>query len=86
MLRLEHDVTPAVTVRNQTRYNNARAEAVITSIANAAAYNPATNLVTLSRQANERHNDIFSNQTNVSARGSLGATRHESEPRRRGRA
>ena len=35
---------------------------------NAAAYNPATNLVTLSRQANERHNEIFSNQTNLSAR------------------
>ncbi len=77
MLRLEHDITPAVTVRNQTRYNNSAREAVITSIANAAAYNPATNLVTLSRQANERHNDIFSNQTNLSARGSLGATRHE---------
>ena len=55
MLRLEHDFAPAVTLRNQTRYNRHEREAVITSIANPAAYNPATNLVTLSRQANERH-------------------------------
>ena len=77
MLRLEHDLTPSVTVRNQTRYNTTTREAVITSIPNAAAYNPATNLVTLSRQANERHNDIFSNQTNLSARVSTGRLRHE---------
>ena len=77
MLRLEHDLTPSVTLRNQTRYNTTTREAVITSIANAAAYNPATNLVTLSRQANERHNDIFSNQTNLSARVSTGKLRHD---------
>ena len=76
-LRLEHDFTPGVTLRNQTRYNTTTREAVITSIANAAAYNPATNLVTLSRQANERHNDIFSNQTNLSARVTTGKLRHE---------
>ena len=64
-LRLEHDFAPGLTLRNQTRYNTTTREAVITSIANPAAYNPATNLVTLSRQANERHNDIFSNQTNL---------------------
>ena len=39
-LRLEHDFAPAVTLRNQTRYNRPTREAVITSIANAAAYNP----------------------------------------------
>ena len=38
-------------MRNQTRYNTAERTAVITSIGNAAAYNPVTNLVTLSRQA-----------------------------------
>jgi catecholate siderophore receptor len=77
MLRLEHDLTPSVTLRNQTRYNATTREAVITSIGNAAAYNPVTNLVTLSRQANERHNDIFSNQTNLSARVSTGTLRHD---------
>ena len=51
---LEHDLSPGLTLRNQTRYNTTTREAVITSIANAAAYNPATNLVTLSRQANTR--------------------------------
>ncbi len=50
---------------------------MITSIANAAAYNPVTNLVTLSRQANERHNDIFSNQTSLVARPTTGAIRHD---------
>jgi catecholate siderophore receptor len=77
MLRLEHDFRPDVTLRNQTRYNVTERQAVITSIGNAAAYNPATNLVTLSRQANERHNDILSNQTNLSARLSTGRVRHE---------
>ncbi len=66
--RLEHDFAPSVTLRNQTRYNTTTREAVITSIANAAAYNPATNLVTLSRRRTSAHNDIFSNQTNLSAR------------------
>jgi len=77
MLRLEHDFAPGLTLRNQTRYNTTTREAVITSIANAAAYDPTTNLVTLSRQANERHNDIFSNQTNLSARVSTGKLRQE---------
>jgi catecholate siderophore receptor len=76
-LRLEHDVTPSFTVRNQTRYNDTERRAVITSIANAAAYNPATNLVSLSRQANERHNDVVSNQTSISTRARTGLLRHD---------
>ena len=66
-----------LTLRNQTRYNATTREAVITSIANPAAYNPETNLVTLSRQANTRENEIFSNQTNLSARVTTGGLRHE---------
>ena len=77
MLRLEHDFDSGFSLRNQTRYNTTTREAMITSIANAAAYNPATNLVTLSRQANERHNDILSNQTNLSGRLTTGRLRHE---------
>ena len=76
-LLVEHDFSPSVTLRNQTRYNKTTREAVITSIANPAAYNPATNLVSLSRQANERVNEIVSNQTNLSARVSTGRLRHE---------
>ncbi len=83
MLRVEHDFAPGMTLRNQTRYNVATREAVITSIANPAAYNPATNLVTLSRQANERRNEIFSNQTSLTARLATGAhpARAERRPR-----
>ncbi len=77
MLRLEHDFAPGLTLRNQTRYNTTTREAVITSIANPASFNPATNLVTLSRQANDRQNDILSNQTNLTARLSTGTLRHE---------
>ena len=76
-VRLEHDLAPGTTIRNQTRYNTTTREAVITSIANPAAYNPQTNLVTLSRQANERHNDIVSNQTSLTARATTGRLRHE---------
>ncbi len=76
-LRVEHDLRPGVTVRNQTRYNTASRQAVVTSIGNAAAYDPATNLVTLSRQANERLNKIFSNQTNVMSRLRTGRLQHD---------
>jgi catecholate siderophore receptor len=76
-LRVEHDFSPRLTLRHQTRYNTTTREAVITSIQNAAAYNPATNLVAVSRQANERHNEIWSNQTNLSARPTIGHRRHE---------
>ncbi len=54
-----------LTLRNQTRYNKTHREAVITAIQNVAAFNPATNLVTLARQGNERENTIVSNQTSL---------------------
>ncbi len=77
MLRAEHDFSPSVTLRNQTRYNKTTRDAVITSIANPAAYNPDTNLVTLSRQANDRRNEIFSNQTSLTSRLTTGQLRHD---------
>jgi catecholate siderophore receptor len=77
LARLEHDFGTSATFRNQTRYNTTRRKALVTSIANAAAYDPVTNLVTLSRQANERHNDIFSNQTSITARLATGRIRHD---------
>jgi catecholate siderophore receptor len=76
--RAEHDFSPFVTVRNQTRYNRAQREAVITTIQNVAAYDPATNKVTLARQGNERENTIISNQTTAVARFSTGRLRHAS--------
>jgi catecholate siderophore receptor len=77
MLRVEHDFTPSLTLRNQTRYNRTTRDAVITSIANPAAYNAATNLVTVSRQANDRRNEIFSNQTNLTSRLTTGTLHHD---------
>src|SRR4029453_3637269 len=76
MLRVEHDFA-GMTLRNQTRYNRSTRDAVITSIANAAAYDPATNLVTVSRQGNSRENEIFSNQTNFTANAATGALHHQ---------
>ena len=77
-LRLEHDFTPGADASqpDPLQHDDARGGRSRAS-QNPAAYNPATNLVTLSRQANERHNDIFSNQTNLSARVSTGRLRHE---------
>jgi catecholate siderophore receptor len=77
MLRVEHDTRAGMTLRNQTRYNTTSRRAVVTSIANAAAYDPATNLVTLSRQANDRENEILSNQASVGARPLIGGVRHD---------
>ncbi len=78
MLRVEHDFAPGPDASEPDALQRVDARrAVITSIANPAAYNPATNLVTLSRQANERHNDIFSNQTSLVASLTTGRIRHD---------
>ena len=74
--RVEHDLSPRVTIANQTRWNDTGREAVITSIASVAAYNPANDLVTLSRQGNDRQNSIASNQTSLAARFSTGGLQH----------
>ncbi len=49
---------------------------MISTIQNVAAYNPATNLVTIARQGNERENTVVSNQTNMAARFATGGLRH----------
>ena len=77
-LRFEKDVSDGLGLRNQARYNNTHREAVVTSIQNVAAYNSATNLVTVSRQGNEQENKIFSNQSNLTGRFSTGSLRHTS--------
>jgi catecholate siderophore receptor len=74
--RVEHDVNRHLTLRNQTRYNEAHRDAVITAIQNVAAFNAATNQLTVARQGNERENNVISNQTNMSARFSTGGLRH----------
>jgi catecholate siderophore receptor len=74
--RIEHDLTRILTLRNQTRYNETHREAVISAIQNVAAFNPATNLVTIARQGNERENSVVSNQTSLTARFATGTLRH----------
>jgi catecholate siderophore receptor len=74
--RVEHDIRRNLTFRNQSRYNNTYRDAVITSIASVAAYDPTSNLVTLSRQGNQRENQIFSNQTSLVDRFDTGTVHH----------
>lgn len=78
MLRVEHDLSPDVKLSNQTRYSaNQRAAVVTTPGTNSAAYDPATGLQTRTRQANKRDVSIVSNQTNVQAKLTTGAIRHD---------
>jgi catecholate siderophore receptor len=75
--KVEHDVRSGLTLRNQIRYNRTHREALISTAVNPAAYNPATETVTITRQANERENEILSNQTSASIRVLRGNLTHE---------
>jgi catecholate siderophore receptor len=77
-VRLEHDVNRRLTLRNQTRYNRAERDAIVSAIQSPTAYNPATEQVTISRQGNIRENSILSNQTSAIGRFSTGSLRHSS--------
>ena len=77
-LRVEHDVNRRFTLRNQTRYNRASRDAIISTIQNPAAYDAATNKVAIARQGNIRENKIASNQTSMIGRFSTGSLRHSS--------
>lgn len=74
--RVEHDVNRNLTVANQTRVNRTHREAVISTVTGVASYVPATGLVTVARQGNERENTIVSNQTTIVNRFSTGRLRH----------
>lgn len=74
--RVEHDINRNLTLRNQTRYNKTHREAVITTIQNVAAYDAATNRVTVARQGNERENEVVSQQTSLVNRFGTGRLRH----------
>lgn len=75
--RVEHDVSPRLTLRNQARYNRTHRLAVISTATSPNAYDAATETVTIARQANERTNEIFSNQTSATARVIHGAVTNE---------
>jgi catecholate siderophore receptor len=74
--RLEHDLTPAWTLRNQTRYNQTERDAAITTIQSPTAWNPETEMVTLARQLNRRENSIINNQTTLTGRLQTGRLAH----------
>jgi len=77
MLRLEHDFSPTLKLSNQTRYSANQREAVVTTPGtNSTAYNPATGLLTRSRQANKRDMSILSNQTNLLTQFRTGSIKH----------
>ncbi len=76
LARAEHDVNGHFTVRNQSRFNEARREAVVSTIQNVASFNAATNQVTIARQGNERENKIFSNQTSLNGQFTSGRLQH----------
>jgi catecholate siderophore receptor len=76
--RVEHDLNRHLTLRNQTRYNTTHREAIVSVAQNVAAFNPSSNLVTITRQGNERANSVASNQTSMTARFSTGGLRHAS--------
>ncbi len=77
MVRIEHDFSPELKLGNQTRYSANRREAIVTTPGtSSAAYVPATNQLTRSRQANQRDLSILSNQTNLQTALHTGTIRH----------
>jgi catecholate siderophore receptor len=74
--RVEHDINSNLTLRNQARYNETHRTAVITAVQSPTSFVPASQLVTLARQGNERENTILSNQTSLAARFGTGRLRH----------
>ncbi|MDB6079670.1 MAG: TonB-dependent siderophore receptor, partial [Akkermansiaceae bacterium] len=78
-LRLEHDFSEKVKLTNQTRYSESDRVAVATGIGTTVTPVPGefpTVTVTRSRQGNERHNKIFSNQTALTAKFDTGPLKH----------
>ncbi|MCC6991957.1 MAG: TonB-dependent receptor plug domain-containing protein, partial [Acidobacteria bacterium] len=76
LARVERDVTRNLTIANQSRVNRTHRAAVVSAITGVASYVPATELVTVARQGNERENTIASNQTTVVSRFTTGRLRH----------
>lgn len=74
--RIEHDLTPRWSVRNQTRYNQTTRDAVVTAVQSVASFLPETETVTFARQVNRRDNRILSNQTSLTGRVSTGPVAH----------
>jgi catecholate siderophore receptor len=74
--RFEHDLNGQIQLKNQTRHNRTHRSAVISAVQSPASYVPATGLVTIARQGNERDNRVTSNQTSIAANAQTGRVRH----------
>lgn len=79
--RIEHDLTPDITVRNTTRYAKLRHEFVLTApsgsfTAATAIAPPSTWTASRSRQTRWQDNELLTNQTNVTAAFETGPLKH----------
>ncbi|EIP98763.1 TonB-dependent siderophore receptor [Opitutaceae bacterium TAV1] len=79
MARVEHDLSPDTTIRNQTVFTKTERDAVTTypGSSNTATFDPVTGLVTPRTVRSEQDNDILSNQTNLTTRFDTGSLRHD---------
>lgn len=74
--RIEHDINDNITIRNQTRYNEASRESIATRPAYAADNGTLPNRVTRTLISGDRENQIFSNQTSITAKIESGIFKH----------
>ena len=58
-IRVERDLTRTRTLRNQTRYNRAHREAVVTAIQNVAAFDPGQSAIKLVSEAAIRKHNVL---------------------------
>jgi catecholate siderophore receptor len=77
LVRIEHDITPDVRLSNQTKVGDARRDSISSFIANAAAYDPGTGLVTIRRGRSVTDNTVISNQTNLVTSFDTGSVAHD---------
>ena len=71
-LRIEHDVARDIQASNQTRYSDTRRFAEVSL----PSYSTTTNLAARNHSISDRTTEVFSNQTNVTARLATGRFAH----------
>ncbi|GGY69768.1 catecholate siderophore receptor Fiu [Cellvibrio zantedeschiae] len=79
-VRVEHDLTDTVTIRNTSRYGRTKQDQVLTGV-NSVTFVPPTNpdawTLSRSRQGKDILNKILTNQTNLTATFEQGSVKHE---------
>jgi catecholate siderophore receptor len=81
-VRIEHDLSDGVTLRNTSRYGRSTQDLVLTGV-NALTFPAATKTdpntweVALTRQGRDQSNQILTNQTNLSASFETGGIKHD---------